>query len=292
MICGLTPSTAGEATVLGADYRRIANPARHVGVMLDASAQHSGRRGRETLRLCAETIGADPGSASTRCSTLVGLDRTAAKRRVGKYSLGMRQRLGLAQVAARRPRRADPRRARERPRPRGHHLDASSCSADFADRGGTVLLSSHLLNEVEALADQLLLIRQGSLVASGPKDELLAGDGTLVRSPEPEALAQRARTAPGSRRRRPTDGLIAEAEPEAVGRAALAGGVPLSELRPAEGAGLEQLFLSLTSDGKRGRGHEHRRADRSLRTPFAGRASAGSRPGRWSTRDRASGCSR
>ncbi len=245
MICGLTVRTAGDATVLGTEYRRIANPARHVGVMLDASAQHPGRRGRETLRLCAETIGADPSRVDDML-TLVGLDRTAAKRRVGKYSLGMRQRLGLAQVLL-----GDPDvLILDEP---ANGLDPEGIIwmrqllRGFADRGGTVLLSSHLLNEVEALADQLLLIRQGRLVASGSKDELLAGNGTLVRSPEPEELG-RALAGAGIAATATDGGLIAEAEPEAVGRAALAGGVPLSELRPAEGAGLEQLFLSLTSD--------------------------------------------
>ncbi|MEZ5154921.1 MAG: ATP-binding cassette domain-containing protein [Solirubrobacterales bacterium] len=244
MICGLTVRTAGQAMVLGTDYRRIANPARHVGVMLDASAQHSGRRGRETLRLCAETIGADPGLVD-EVLTLVGLDRAAARRRVGKYSLGMRQRLGLAHVLI-----GDPEvLILDEP---ANGLDPEGIIwmrellRGFADRGGTVLLSSHLLNEVETLADQLLLISQGRLVASGSKQELLAGNGTLVRSPEPEALA-RALAAAGIEVAATDGGLIAEADPEVVGRAALAGGAPLSELRPAEGAGLEQLFLSLTS---------------------------------------------
>jgi ABC-2 type transport system ATP-binding protein len=244
MICGLTAPTAGEATVLGTGYRRIANPARHVGVMLDASAQHDGRRGRETLRLCAETIGADPARVDEML-TLVGLDRTAAKRRVGKYSLGMRQRLGLAHVLLGEPEVL----ILDEP---ANGLDPAGINwmrellRYFADRGGTVLLSSHLLPEVEALADQLLLINEGRLVASGSKQELLAGSGTLVRSPEPERLAE-AMAAAAIATSASEKGLIADAEPEAVGRAALAGGVPLSELRPAEGAGLEQLFLSLTS---------------------------------------------
>ncbi len=245
MICGLTPRTAGEATVLGADYRRIANPARHVGVMLDASAQHSGRRGRETLRLCADTIGAD-GARIDEMLTLVGLDRTAAKRRVGKYSLGMRQRLGLAQVLLGEPDVLildEPANGLD---PEGI-IWMRELLRRFAADGGTVLLSSHLLNEVEVIADQLLLIKDGSLVASGAKEELLAGTGTLVRSPEPERLEQ-ALTAAGIAATHAEAGLIADSDPESVGRAAHAGGVPLSELRPAEGAGLEQLFLSLTSD--------------------------------------------
>jgi ABC-2 type transport system ATP-binding protein len=126
---------------------------------------------------------------------------------------------------------------------------------DFADRGGTVLLSSHLLNEVEVIADQLLLIDRGRLVASGSKEELLAGTGTLVRSPEPERLAEAMRTA-GIAATAAENGLLADADPEAVGAAAHAGGAPLSELRAAEGAGLEQLFLSLTSGSSDGGGGE------------------------------------
>ncbi|HET6830465.1 MAG TPA: ATP-binding cassette domain-containing protein [Solirubrobacterales bacterium] len=249
MICGLTIPTAGEASVLGADYRRMANPARHVGVMLDASAQHDGRRGRETVRLCAETIGVDPGRVEEMI-TLVGLDRAAAKRRVGKYSLGMRQRLGLAQVLLGEPDVL----ILDEP---ANGLDPAGINwmrellRYFADRGGTVLLSSHLLNEVEALADQLLLINRGRLIASGSKEELLAGTGTLVRSPEPERL-EGALSAAGIATTASEKGLVADADPEAVGRAAHAGGVPLSELRPAEGAGLEQLFLSLTSNDAEG----------------------------------------
>ncbi len=244
MICGLTTRTGGAATVLGADYRRIANPARHVGVMLDASAQHGGRRGRETLRLCAETIGADPARIDEMLK-LVGLDRTAARRRVGKYSLGMRQRLGLAQVLLGEPDVLildEPANGLD---PEGI-IWMRELLRHFAAGGGTVLLSSHLLNEVEVIADQLLLIKEGRLVAAGSKDELLAGTGTLVRSPEPERLGQ-ALAAAGIAAKVGESALIAEADPEAVGRAAHAGGVPLSELRPAEGAGLEQLFLSLTS---------------------------------------------
>jgi ABC-2 type transport system ATP-binding protein len=121
---------------------------------------------------------------------------------------------------------------------------------DFADRAGTVLLSSHLLREVEAVADQLVVIGNGKIVAQGSKEELLAATGVIVRALDPaamhEALAEAGLTAtPGS------DGaLLVEAEAEAVGRAAAAAGVILLELRPADTGGLEELFLSLTSSGR------------------------------------------
>ncbi len=244
MICGLCSRTAGAATVLGEDYRRISNPALHVGVMLDASAQHPGRRGRETLRICADTIGADRAGIGEML-TLVGLDDAAAKRRVGKYSLGMRQRLGLAQVMIGGPSVLildEPANGLD---PQGI-IWMRELLRGFANDGGTVLLSSHLLNEVEVIADRLLLIDKGKLVASGSKAELLATTGTTVRSPDPTALAT-ALTAAGIRFTATDGSLIADAEPEAVGAAAHAGAVPLSELRPADGGGLEGLFLSLTS---------------------------------------------
>src|SRR3954468_12457400 len=97
MICGLTPPTHGAAPVLGTSYRRLPNPGRQVGVLLDASAQHSGRTGREVLILTADVLGVERGRVGELLEH-VGLPATAARKRVGQYSLGMRQRLGLAQA--------------------------------------------------------------------------------------------------------------------------------------------------------------------------------------------------
>src|SRR4051794_2339379 len=95
MIVGLTPPTSGSATVAGVPYRRLGNPGREIGVLLDASAQHAGRTGREVLTLAALTMGIDTREVP-RALDRVGLNATAGKRRVRAYSLGMRQRLGLA----------------------------------------------------------------------------------------------------------------------------------------------------------------------------------------------------
>src|SRR3954452_18983305 len=95
MLVGLSEPDVGEARVLGRRYRELPNPARRVGVLLDASAQHAGRRGREALAVSARTIGA-PVERVDALLRLVGLDGIAAAQRVGRYSLGMRQRLGLA----------------------------------------------------------------------------------------------------------------------------------------------------------------------------------------------------
>ena len=95
MLCGLARPTSGGSTVLGRPYAEIPNPGRHVGVLIDASAAHDGRRGRETLAVSAELLGV----ADTRVDEmldLVDLDASAARKRVAQYSLGMRQRLGIA----------------------------------------------------------------------------------------------------------------------------------------------------------------------------------------------------
>ena len=245
MICGLTTPNAGTATVLDTSYRSLPNPGREVGVLLDASAQHSGRSGREALTLSAKVLGVE----RTRVDELmeyVGLSRAAARKRVGTYSLGMRQRLGIAQALLGEPRVL----ILDEP---ANGLDPEGIAwmrrllRDFADRAGTVLLSSHLLREVEAVADQLVVIGRGRIVAQGSKAELLAATGVVVRGLDPGTLHQALADAglpatPGA------DGaLLVEAEAEAVGRAAAAAGVVLTELRPADTGGLEQMFLELTA---------------------------------------------
>jgi ABC-2 type transport system ATP-binding protein len=119
---------------------------------------------------------------------------------------------------------------------------------DFADRGGTVLLSSHLLHEVQATADRIVIIGGGRIVAEGGRDELLAGAGTLVVAADPARLAVALRDARLDARPAGDGGYVVDAFPEAVGRAALDGGVALTHLGPAEGAGLESLYFQLTAE--------------------------------------------
>ena len=246
MIAGLTRPDAGGSTLLGVPYAQLANPGRHVGVLLDAGAMHSGRSGRETLTLSAQVIGL-PTARADEMLTRVGLDERAAKRRVGAYSLGMRQRLGIAQALL-----VDPAvLILDEP---ANGLDPEGIFwmrgllRDFADRGGTVLLSSHLLREVEAVADQLVVIGGGRIVAQGTQRELLAGAGTIVRGLDAAQL--RSALAAAGLEATPAGGdgaLLVHAEAEPVGRAAAAAGAVLLELRAADNGGLEQLFLSLTA---------------------------------------------
>ncbi|MCZ7420678.1 ATP-binding cassette domain-containing protein [Verrucosispora sp. WMMA2121] len=244
MICGLTPPTAGAATVDGRPYRQLPNPGRTVGVLLDASAQHAGRTGREALAVAAATMGVDRRRVGELLDR-VGLGPTAARRRVRAYSLGMRQRLGLAHALL-----GDPRvLVLDEP---ANGLDPEGIFwmrgllRDFADRGGTVLLSSHLLREVEAVADRLVVIGSGRIVAQGGKDELLAGAGTVVRARDGAALRAALRRA-GLTVSEGSEGLLVGADTDTVGEIARTAGVALSELRPAGGGGLEQLFLTLTA---------------------------------------------
>jgi ABC-2 type transport system ATP-binding protein len=249
MLCGLLDADAGDAAVLGRDFRALPNPGRRVGILLDAAAQHDGRRGREALALSARTMGVEERRVDAVLA-LVGLDRAAARKRVRQYSLGMRQRLGLAHALLGEPEVLmldEPVNGLD---PQGMRW-MRGLLRDFADRGGTVLLSSHLLSEVEVVADRLLIIGGGRIVARGTSEELLAGAGTLVRADDADGLTAALRSARLASVPGPDGGVIVEAAPEQVGRAALAGGVALSHLGRAEGAGLEQLFFDRTGGGER-----------------------------------------
>jgi ABC-2 type transport system ATP-binding protein len=247
MLCGLAHPTSGSSTVLGCPYAEIPNPGRHVGVLIDASAVHEGRRGRETLAVSAELLGV----ASARVDEmleLVDLDAGAARKRVGQYSLGMRQRLGIAGALL-----GDPQLLiLDEP---ANGLDPVGMRwmrrllRDFASRGGTVLLSSHLLHEVEAIADHLVIIAGGRIVAQGAPQELAGGHtGTRVRSADDTALRRALRDHSIDVSLTDDGALLADASAETVSDVALAAGVAVRELRVA-GDGLEQLFFQLTENG-------------------------------------------
>jgi ABC-2 type transport system ATP-binding protein len=248
IMVGLTPATSGTATVSGRRFADLPNPGLEVGVLLDASAQHAGRTGREILTVAQRTMGL-PAARVDEILDLVSLTPTEAGRRVRNYSLGMRQRLGIAAALLGEPEVL----ILDEP---ANGLDPAGIRwmrdllRGYADRGGTVLLSSHLLHEIEVIADDLVVIGNGRIVAQGTKAELLASAGTLVRTPDVPTLAQ-ALTGAGVEFSTMTDALRVDADPAVVGQVALGAGVALTELRAAEGAGLEEMFLELTADTQR-----------------------------------------
>ena len=164
-LTGLAFPTEGEALINGRRYRDIPNPSAQVGVLLDASAQHPGRTGRETPRSRVDEV-----------IELAGLTAKEARKRVATYSLGMRQRLGIAQAFLGSPRVLildEPANGLD---PQGIHW-MRTVLRRFADAGGAVLLSSHLLHEVQQVADRIVMIGHGRILTEGSIDDLTA-DGT------------------------------------------------------------------------------------------------------------------
>ena len=262
IIVGLTAPTRGTAEVLDRRFAELPNPGLEVGVLLDASAQHAGRTGREVLTLAQRTMGL-PKTRVEEMFELVGLSHGEAGRRVGDYSLGMRQRLGIAHALL-----GDPEvLILDEP---ANGLDPAGIRwmrdllRGYAARGSTVLLSSHLLHEIEVVADDLVVIGHGRIVAQGTKSDLLAAAGTQVRTRHPDQLIAALSTAGltysatdvsaasiHTARSAPWRTLRVDADTELVGHLAYRAGVPLLELRDADGAGLEEMFLELTADTQR-----------------------------------------
>ncbi len=268
VVVGLTPPSAGAAHVLGRRFTDLPNPGLEVGVLLDASAQHGGRTGREVLALAQQMMGLPAGRVD-EILDLVSLTEDEAARRVRDYSLGMRQRLGIAHALL-----GDPEvLILDEP---ANGLDPAGIRwmrellRSQADLGATVLLSSHLLHEIEVVADDLIVIGNGRIVAAGTKTDLLATAGTHVRTRHPAQLTDALTNAglayvengvtskavpPGNvsapAGTGPPRKLRVDADPELVGRVAHESRVPLIELRDADGAGLEEMFLELTADNQR-----------------------------------------
>jgi ABC-2 type transport system ATP-binding protein len=247
-VLGLVRQDAGTATVLGRPYKDLDLPIQRVGAVLEASAVHPGRSGRNHLRVLATAAGL-PRSRVEEVLAIVELS-VAAKRRAGGYSLGMRQRLGLAAALL-----GDPEVLVLDEPANGLDPQGIRWLRDFlrslAAEGRTILISSHVLAEVAQTVDDVVIIANGKLVVQAPMEEVLArsAGGTRVRSPEADRLAA---LLSGEVRRLDDGSLIVQAPPEQVGEVAAANGVVLHELT-TERATLEEVFLELTGDpGERG----------------------------------------
>ena len=247
MVMGLDRPSAGTATVNGRRYAGLPAPLREVGALLDATAMHPGRTGRAHLRIAAHTNGI-PVARVDQVVEQVGLG-AAAGRRIKGYSLGMRQRLGIAAALL-----GDPQVLLFDEPVNGLDLDGvrwiRSLLRGFADEGRTVLVSSHLMSEMQLIADRVVVIGRGRLIADTDIATVLRGLGgqrVRVRTPQSDelhrALAERAtveRTAPGELE---VTGLPATE----VGDLAHALAVPVHHLAEVEQS-LEHAYLSLTEE--------------------------------------------
>src|SRR5689334_1620719 len=190
MILNLVRPTGGTATIGGQRYADLHEPLRYVGAVLEASSAHKGRTGRNTLRVTCAAAGL-PASRADEVLELVGLT-PAAKRKFKGYSLGMRQRLGIASAML-----GDPKVLILDEPANGLDPEGIRWMRDLlkrlASEGRTILVSSHLLSEMELLADDVVIIAAGKLVRQGTVSEVVGSmsseDRVRVRTPNAEALA-------------------------------------------------------------------------------------------------------
>jgi len=244
ILLDLASADEGRTAIGGSRYRDLPDPARTVGVLLEANAFHPGRSGRSHLRMLADAIGVPVARAD---ALLEEVDLApAAGRRVGAYSLGMRQRLGLAAALLGDP----PVLVLDEP---GNGLDPQGNKKlrdvlrARAERGHTVLVSSHLLAEMEHLVDEVVVVNRGRLVTSGSLHDLLEG-ASLVRSASNERLRSVLEDEGGVVEPLGGDGLLVRGLPiDRIGERAFLSGIALHELSP-HGGSLEDLFLEWTGD--------------------------------------------
>ncbi|MDV6011188.1 ATP-binding cassette domain-containing protein [Haloechinothrix sp. LS1_15] len=242
MITGLTPPSAGGAWIAGRPFVRWPNPSHVAGVLLDASAVHPGRTGRSHLRNAAR-LAKVPLDRADATLAEVGL-ADAATRRIGKYSLGMRQRLGLAQALLTRP----PVLILDEPI---NGLDPEGIRAmrsllrNHAAQGGTVLLSSHVLAEVDQTADRLLVIGRGRILADGALRDLVTSQQSVVSGPDMPALANALQRAGVAIRQGSNGAILAGATTDRVSEIAFQAGVRIHSITEHQ-LNLEDLFFRLT----------------------------------------------
>jgi ABC-2 type transport system ATP-binding protein len=256
IILGLDHPTGGSATINGKPYAELSTPLRMVGAVLEAKSVHTGRSARNHLLFLAQTQGL-PSSRVDAMLDLVGL-RPVASKRAGGFSLGMSQRLGVAAAMLGDPQVLlldEPVNGLD---PEGV-LWIRNLMKHLAGEGKTVLVSSHLMNEMAVTADHLIVIGRGRLLANAPTEEVIArgsGQSVRVRTPDPEPLTELIAAEGGHAVSTTAENgnggqapvLTVTGMPAArVGELAASASIVLHELTP-QLASLEDAFLELTSD--------------------------------------------
>jgi ABC-2 type transport system ATP-binding protein len=249
MLLGLAAPSAGRALVFGRSYAELDRPSLRIGAVLEATDFHPGRSGRDHLRMLGRAVGV-PDSRADEVLALVEL-LDAGKRRVKGYSLGMRQRLGLATALLGEPELLvldEPANGLD---PEGVRWLRDFLRA-FASDGRTVLVSSHVLAEVAQTVDQVLIISRGRLVVESSLEDLTARVGGAVRvrsADSPRLAAALSREQLKSTQDAEQVLIVTGTTTERVGEIAFAAGVPVHEL-VADGSSLEDIFLELTTDAQ------------------------------------------
>jgi len=245
MLLGLSSPDSGRALVFERPYARLEHSALRVGAVLEATDFHPGRSGRDHLRMLGQAVGV-PDSRVDAVLALVELT-SAGRRRVKGYSLGMRQRLGLAAALLGEPELL----VLDEP---ANGLDPEGVRwlrdflRSFASEGRTVLISSHVLAEVAQTVDQVLIVNHGRLVIESPLEQLTARVEVRVRSARPDELAAvLARDGLHATRNGDDTLRVAGATCERIGEIAFAAGIPVHELA-SEASSLEDIFLKLTAE--------------------------------------------
>jgi ABC-2 type transport system ATP-binding protein len=244
-LLGLITPTAGTTRIHGRPYRQLTDPIRHVGAVLEASGFHPGRSARNHLRVVATAAGL-PAARADEVLAQVGL-AGAARRRVGGFSLGMRQRLGLATALLGDPQVLvldEPANGLD---PEGIHW-LRGLLRHLADQGRTVLVSSHVLAEIAQTVDQVVIIAAGRLVTQSSLAALTdqAKGAVRVRSADPQALRDLLVGQGAGVELTASDELVVSGvSSEQIGRAAAAANIAIYQMR-SEQANLEEAFLQLT----------------------------------------------